>query len=74
MYYLFWEHSEYDKPKPRPEIERARKRRERNEEIDRLLDEMNDYMRLYKTFGDAEYAERILRVKEKLRKLAEVEE
>jgi hypothetical protein len=74
VYYLFWEHSEYDKPKPRSEVERARKRRERNEEIDRLLDEMNDYTRLYETFGDAEYAERVLRVKEKLRKLAEVEE
>jgi len=69
VYYLFWEHSEHRKPKPRPEIERARKRRERNEEIDRLLDEMNDYRRLYETFGDAEYAERIERVKEKLRKL-----
>jgi nicotinamide riboside kinase len=74
VYYLFWEHSEYDKSKPRPEVERARKRRERNEEINRLLDEMNDYRRLYETFGDAEYAERILRVKEKLRKLTEVEE
>ena len=74
MYYLFWEYSEYDKPKPRPEVERARKRRERNEEIDRLLDEMNDYTRLYETFGDDEYAERVGRVKEKLRKLAEVEE
>lgn len=74
MYYLFWEHSEPRKPNPRPEIERARKRRERNEEIDRLLDEMNDYTRLYETFGDDEYAERVLRVKEKLRKLAEAEE
>lgn len=74
MFYLFWEHSEYDKSKPRPEVERARKRRERNEEIDRLLDEMNDYTRLYETFGDAEYAERVRLVKEKLRKLAEVTE
>ncbi|MGR6115859.1 hypothetical protein ACTHHL_04610 [Aeribacillus composti] len=74
MYYLFWEHSEPRKPKPRSEVERARKRRERNEEIDRLLDEMNDYTRLYETFGDAEYAERISHIKEKLRKLAEVKE
>ncbi|MCY8386499.1 hypothetical protein MOC78_03275 [Bacillus inaquosorum] len=54
-------------PKETPKTARAARKRE----TDGLLDEYNDYMRLYATFGDAEYKTKADGVLAKLRREAD---
>jgi CheY-like chemotaxis protein len=53
--------------------ERKAARKKRAEQIDRLLDEMNDYKRLQAEFGDAEYGDRIFAIEAELKKLTETD-
>ncbi|MCY9066651.1 hypothetical protein [Bacillus inaquosorum] len=60
-------------PKETPKTARAASAQEvskRKRETDGLLDEYNDYMRLYETFGDAEYKTKADGVLAKMRREA----
>lgn len=50
-------------------IKRDKERREREAKIDSLLDELNDYKRLYAEFGGVEYKTHIERIHRELTEL-----
>ena len=52
-----------------PREKSAQEAKERAKKIDELLDEYNDYKRLYEQFGDEEYRDRMVALEEDLYKL-----
>lgn len=59
------------KPKPTPENERYNKQLEREQKINELLDERNDYAMLLAEFGDDKYAQKIKEIDRKLSNYAD---
>jgi hypothetical protein len=61
--------SEEDEKMLTPREKSAQEAKERAKKIDDLLDEYNDYKRLYEQFGDEEYRDRMVALEAELYKL-----